>query len=511
MHDVLRYVAIWITLIEKKSGFSYQPNHSLHKMPDNLQKNCRRVSFMNNSITRLPSQLLGCSELTVLFLHGNPLRKIPYGFFRGVRALRFLNLSGTHITSLPPSLLQLGERHALLLRDCPLLDKLPPLGALEKLQVLDLSGTRLRELPTEMCKLKNLRELNLSCTHHLEDIEAGTLSGLSSLEALDMSSSAYKWDVKCKTEQKTSLYELLSLEQFSVLHIRLDTVGCLALDSAWLGRLKKFSIEISPRSCSSNYLPNQHNEKVVILRGVDLMEIRLEGLLRNACALDLVTCGGIREVSEIAGRRSLCGLPGLKSLTITSCEWITELVNGENVQGSMLPNLEHLRLIRLRNLLKIVEGGLPEGGCLGKLKTIEVVDCRRLKTVISYALLCQVQNLEEIKVSDCRRMKCIIVRNVSDGLLRKLKVIEIRNLINLKTICSRESAWPVLERIHVSNCPMLERLPLSAYDATTIREIKGDRRWWDNLRWEDDKTKLSLQERFQTCSDTETLPIEDRF
>jgi disease resistance protein RPS2 len=150
MHYVLRDVAKWITLIEKKSGFSCQPNRSLHKMPDKLQKNCRRVSFMNNSITRLPSQLLGCSELTVLFLQGNPLRKIPDGFFREVRALRFLNLSGTHITSLPPSLLQLGELHALLLRDCPLLDKLPPLGALEKLQLLDLSGTRLRELPKEL-------------------------------------------------------------------------------------------------------------------------------------------------------------------------------------------------------------------------------------------------------------------------------------------------------------------------------------------------------------------------
>jgi hypothetical protein len=71
--------------------------------------------------------------------------------------------------------------------------------------------------------------------------------------------------------------------------------------------------------------------RVVILRGVDLVEIRIEGLLRNACALDLVTCGGICEVSEIAGRSSLCGLPSLKSFTITSCEWITGLVNGENV------------------------------------------------------------------------------------------------------------------------------------------------------------------------------------
>ena len=108
-------------------------------------------------------------------------------------------------------------------------------------------------------------------------------------------------------------------------------------------------------------------------------------------------------------------------------------------------------------------------------------------------------------------MRGYCAMRVPNGLLRKLKVMEIRNLINMKTICSRESAWPVLERIHLSNCPMLERLPLSAYDATTIREIKGDQRWWDNLRWEDDKTKLSLQERFQTCSDTETLPIEDRF
>ena len=90
-----------------------------------------------------------------------------------------------------------------------------------------------------MCKLKNLRELNLSRTHHLEDIEAGTLSGLSSLEALDMSSSAYKWDVKCKTEQKTSLYELLSLEQFSVLHIRLDTVVCLALRLCLVGKIEE--------------------------------------------------------------------------------------------------------------------------------------------------------------------------------------------------------------------------------------------------------------------------------
>lgn len=82
----------------------------------------------------------------------------------------------------------------------------------------------------------------------------------------------------------------------------------------------------------------------------------------------------------------------------------------------------------------------------------------------------------------------------------------------MKKICSRRSGWTVLERIQVSNCAMLEKLPLSDCDATTVREIKVDHRWWDHrhLKWDDDKTKFSLQEGFQSCSDAATLPIEDR-
>ncbi|KAF3453532.1 hypothetical protein FNV43_RR03972 [Rhamnella rubrinervis] len=510
VHGVLRDVAIWISSNEEENGFYCQSRSSLQVMPEKLQHSFRRVSFMNNNISRLPSRLLGCSSLTVLFLQGNPLNKIPDGFFREARALRVLNLSRTQIKTLPLSVLQLGELRALLLRDCCCLEMLPQLGALHKLRVLDLHGTRIRELPKEMGRLTSLRELNLSRTHHLENIEAGSISGLSSLEVLDMSFSAYKWDVKRNVKGGATFDELILLERLSVLHIRLDTVDCVALDSNWLRRLKEFNIRISPRRSDSNCLPAQYDEKRAILRGVNLLEMGLEGLLCNASALDMVTCGGISGLSDIVSKRSLCGLPNLKSLTLSNCDSITSLLVGEGSLKNKLPNLEHLTLSRLKTLRTILDGMVPRG-CLGRLKTIEVVGCPRLRNLISFALLRLVQNLEEIKVRDCRRMRQIIAAIDSSEMLPKLKTIELRDMANLRSICPRALPWPVLERIEVSNCPKLEKLPLSACNASIIKEIRGDLKWWNNLRWDDIRNRFSLQQKFQACADSTMQAREDRW
>ncbi|XVF04002.1 hypothetical protein REPUB_Repub05bG0042800 [Reevesia pubescens] len=98
------------------------------------------------------------------------------------------------------------------------------------------------------------------------------LSGLQSLESLDMSFSAYKWDAKCNVEDGRATFdEIIALEQLSVVKIRLDKVDSLALDAACLRRLREFNIQISPGSCDSNHLPTQHDKRRVVLRGVDLI------------------------------------------------------------------------------------------------------------------------------------------------------------------------------------------------------------------------------------------------
>ncbi|XP_004295790.1 PREDICTED: disease resistance protein At4g27190-like [Fragaria vesca subsp. vesca] len=508
MHSVLREVALWISSNRKETRFF---SSSFLGMQEKLQSSLRSVSFMQNSITSLPSRFSfsRCSNLTVLFLQCNPLYKIPDGFFRELGALRFLNLSSTQISSLPSSLLHLTELHTLLLRDCSSLEHLPQLGALYKLQVLDLCGTCIRELPKDMGTLTHLRDLNLSHTNHLESIIAGSISGLYSLEALDMSFSAYKWDVECNVEG-APFDEILSLQGLSFLHIRLDTVDCVALDSdgSWFGSLKEFSIWIGPRSCDSSYLPTLHDEKRVILRGVDLLQRGLEGLFYSASSLELVTCGGISSLSDIVSNKKLGGLPKLKFLTISNCDCITSLLIGEETFASTLPNLEHLTLNCLNNLDTMAERILPRG-CLGKLKTIKVMGCGRLKTLISFTFLRRVQNVEEIKVSDCRRMKQIIVNINLYATLPKLKNIEVRDMDSLTSICSRAGKWSALERVEVSNCPKLEKLPLRAQNAANLKEIRGELRWWNGLRWKRDVDKISLQQRFQACEDSILLLSSD--
>ncbi|KAK3000552.1 hypothetical protein RJ639_020573 [Escallonia herrerae] len=505
MHDVIRDVAIWLSQREEEFGFSSESEVSLHELPKKFQK-YRRVSFLKKTMKKLPSRLLECSKLTVLLLQGNPLKDIPNEFFLELRELKVLNLSGTQITSLPASLLQLEELRALLLRDCRSLERLPPLGALYNLRVLDLSSTPIKELPKGMGNLRNLGDLNLSRTLHLETIEAGAISGLTGLENLDMSFSAYEWD--CAAEESATYGELLTLERLSVLNIRLDRVDCLVSSSAWLKKLRSFSIQVGPRRCDAKQHPLPCDEKRVTLRGVDLLDGELEGLFSNASALDMVACGGTRGLSEVASQRQWYELASLKALTIEGCDWMTHLITSEVIQGSLLPNLEHLVLRRLENLRTILDGMAPKG-CLGKLKTIEVEDCPRLRTVVTYGLLRRVQGLERIKASVCQRTRCIIKGGILDETLPRLKVIQVRCMVNLRTICSRASAWPELQRIEVCNCPMLARLHLSVCNSATITEIRGDSSWWNNLRWEDDKIKKKFEDRFRACPDSVSLAGKD--
>ncbi|TQD88864.1 hypothetical protein C1H46_025545 [Malus baccata] len=260
--------------------------------------------------------------------------------------------------------------------------------------------------------------------------------------------------------------------------------------SRFAEKLKEYTIRIGPSSCDSIYLPTQHDEKRVILRGVGLLQRGLEGLLCTASSLDLFTCGGVSSLSNIITNKSLCSLPNLKSLTISNCDCITTLLVGETTLPSTLPNLEHGTLSHLDNLATLLDTIVPRG-CLGNLKTIKVVGCRLLKNLISFAILRLVPNLEEIKVSECRRMKQVITKDFFET-IPKLKTIEVRDMESLRTICSREAGLSALERIVVSNCPRVVKLPFAARDAVTIKEIRGDLKWWRSLKWQVHADKICL-------------------
>ncbi|KAI9186444.1 hypothetical protein LWI28_017310 [Acer negundo] len=152
MHDVVRDVAIWISSsLEDGCRSLVRSGIGLTQISEaEMFESLKRVSFMINKITGLPDLRSHCPEVLTLLLQGNALlERISDGFLQVFQSLRVLNIRGTHIQTLPESILQLVDLRVLLLGGCVFLEELPQLGALSKLQVLDCRSTLIRELPIE--------------------------------------------------------------------------------------------------------------------------------------------------------------------------------------------------------------------------------------------------------------------------------------------------------------------------------------------------------------------------
>ncbi|KAK1283278.1 Disease resistance protein [Acorus calamus] len=476
MHDVVRDLAIWIASSSEPEFETFtRSGRGLTNFPkESMKESLRRVSLMNNKIEELPDRSITSSKLLSLLLQHNPLKDIPEESFVGLRAIRVLNLSETDLQTLPQSLISLGDLRAIFLIRCRYLTELPHLGEFKKLIVLDLSRTNIQELPKGMEELCNLRRLNLSYTEALVSIQAGVIARLSRLEELEMQDSAYEWDVSGPHSMgRATFNELGSLRHLRLLYMDIQTVACLSLDLSWLKKLKKFNICVGSEQ-RHFFNSEKCNERLVVLSAIDLSgEARFDELLANASALWLNECRGIRSISELveSGTRAFIGL---KSLTIDDCEEMTCVIKGELVH--ILPDLEELELYGLPNLKYIVEGTIPDGESLTKLRTIEVACCDALQCLFTSALLPHVQSLEQITVTSCSGMSVLLPTEVNEADFSKVRVLRLVGLSNLEAVSKNPLAWPSLERLRVHGCPKLKNV-IRIENQNPIRKIDGDAEW----------------------------------
>ncbi|KAG7955999.1 hypothetical protein I3843_11G102600 [Carya illinoinensis] len=440
MHDVVRDVAIWIASSSEDGHKSLvRSGIGLNKISAiELSNSLKRVSFMNNEITRLPDCVIECAEASTL-----PLQ--------GFEALRVLNISGSRIQSLPLSLLQLGDLRALLLRDCFYLEELPPLEGLSRLQVLDLTATRIRELPRGMENLCNLRQLNLSRTHYLETIQAGIISRLSFLEILDMTLSGYHLSVK------EARIPYLSSE-----------------DLSWINGLRRYQFFIGP---TANSLPTRHDKRRVTISSLNLSEGGgIDRLLSNASSLVLSHCWGLNEMLEDLVITCAGCFAGLKSLTIAGSNSSLRPAGGCAAHFDLLPNLEELHLQDLTYLESISELVGYLGLRFIRLKLIEVTRCSQMKFLLSCGyFIYTLPNLEVLKVSSCDKLEELFSHRsiqtlAPDPVVPNLRTLELKNLPKLRTLWRHTETWPHVERVNVINCNLLSLMVLNR-NAGTIEEI----------------------------------------
>ncbi|KAL4376224.1 hypothetical protein GQ457_02G038010 [Hibiscus cannabinus] len=477
MHDLLRDMALDIA----GSRFLVKSGMMLEKAPDvqDWSKDLEKVSLMRNRWLYIPSEMSPpkCPRLTTLLLSGCGIDSIPEGFFTHMHGLRFLDLSGNPIESLPHSFSKCPRLTTLLLSYCKIVSI--PEGFfkhMDGLEVLDLSGNPIKSLPHSLSNLKNLTSLLLADCEDLENVPS--LSNLRALKKLDLQRTNIK-------EIPQGMEDLESLEYLNIGYFNkiteipngiLSRLSCLQdlivgetlINGKEVGGLKKLEIlkgRFGDWQNLNMYLQAFHGREEPSQYIISVGDVERVGSWNRVGKLIVV--GGCKIYTY-----QIMLPPDIEELEIHNC----------NLDCS-----EEYPLFSRSILFSPVS--------FSSLKSLSIYDCRNMKKLFSPN--CVPLNLQNLSVSECEQLEEIIASEVEQeerGMvtmefrLPQLKELELHDLPELKRICSVDAllVCDSLVRIRIVNCPKLERmglnLPPPAPDSVSI--LIWPQEWWDSVEWD---------------------------
>ncbi|TYI32234.1 hypothetical protein ES332_A04G045300v1 [Gossypium tomentosum] len=508
MHDAVRDMALSITRMNPR--YMIQASLQLEELPKKEQwsSDIVKVSLMRNSISEISIDVLPtiCQLLTTLLLQGNPIKKIPNSFFTNMHCLSVLNLSFTAIESLPNSISELKNLTTLLLRGCYGLKDLPCVSMLQELKKLDLTMTKIEEVPEGMDMLIKLRYIDLR-VRTLKEIPARLLPKLVHLQHLS-------FDVK---NEKISLKaaEMEPLKKLECFTGRFEDINefnkFISSMQQNKKNLKKYELQVG------SYYEDLERDKALtlIMHPIEIQE------------LNIIMCDYLRSlVDENAINLRVC--------RIWECEGIECIVSLSSFASSSAHPFQSLEVLNLRGLPKLsalimkdagigsaTTSTLAPSATFSHLSVINIVECSSMKTLLPHWLLPNLQNLEEISVCNCAELVEIlgaatseVEEKGSDALIKfhlpKLRKLELWQLPNLKSICSKSGVMVCdsLQFIRFIKRDELKRIPPFvplvgneqpfAYAPPSLT-IRSDAEWWESLEWDDHPNfKNVLQPHWKT-------------
>ncbi|XP_010476201.1 PREDICTED: probable disease resistance protein At1g12280 isoform X2 [Camelina sativa] len=362
MHGLVRDMALWIAsdLGRHKEQCIVQAGVELREVPKVKNWNSvRRMSLMENEI-EIISGSPECPELTTLFLQRNSqLVNISGEFFSYMPKLVVLDLSWNQI-----------------------LDRLPEeILRLYSLRFLDLSRTKIKQLPVGFQGLTKLIHLNLEWTLELESISG--ISKLWNLRTLRLQRSKLSPDVNL-------VKELELLEHLEVLTIEISS-SFAARQLLSSRRLVECTKEVNFKNYQELLtLPTMGSLSGIRILSCGMKEIEIERATSSLnkspaspCFFSLFTvlisnCNGLKDLTW------LLLAPNLTNLEVSFSDQLEDIISEEKALSSVTDDeassiipfgkLEKLQLWNLPNLKSIYWNTLP----FPCLREIDINKCPNL-------------------------------------------------------------------------------------------------------------------------------------
>ncbi|XP_044477967.1 probable disease resistance protein At4g27220 [Mangifera indica] len=435
MHDVIRVVALTIAYVDHHVFTIRNDIERDWKDRDKLKK-CTKIFLPSNSniISQLWSNYLDCPDLEYFYMTNmwNSSFEIPEDFFAVMPKLRVLNVVGLQQSLLPSSIGFLTNLQTLCLDDGKIKDVVV-IGKLKKLKVLSLRFANIKEFPTEMGQLTELRLLDLRCCYQLKVIAPNVISKLSQLEELYLKDCPIQWKIEVLKELKL-LSSITSLE----LDVKYDKVLPKDLFSKELIRYKV--------SEGNWWFLNPIIDEYEYLRVLKLV-FNVSNYLEELCGIKNV------EILCIAEYLDDCGH---SQFSLQSKE-ITPLFNKKVI-------FPDLMVLVLKNIIsrKIWDKQLPSTS-FQNLKQLILWRCAKIKFVFPYTITNNLQQLQYLNIEDCIDLEEIVATEeiteaAASFVFPEVAFLKLGNLPELATFYPgiHTLEWPKLKRLEMKNCDKFE-------------------------------------------------------
>ncbi|XP_020084346.1 disease resistance protein RPS5-like [Ananas comosus] len=441
VHDVIRDMALWIACGcgQRKKKWFVKAGLGLTEAPPQgtgiVWGETDRVSLMHNRIEAFLDSPGSSSPaaLTTLMLQRNQLREISLVASASLAALTYLDLSHNKLNCFPENVCQLTT-----------------------LRYLNLSFNQIPELPVDLKLLTSLEYLILR-ESNVQIIPAGVIRELEALQMLDLRGCHSSVDLK----YPPSLFE--ELETLN----NLKALGFNVKDANQLNRLD----ELRRTRIRSLYI--FHLEQMTLpLLATPLGSSRIQNSL-----IDM----------EIAGSTT-----------------IEEIVfdDGHSNRNPCFHNLEKLSF-HATPRLNIVLDRLVAREVFPRLCILDFSFCYSMKDV---SWIVHLPCLRVLAVRTCTSVMQLISSTQNDDgkgevaaapTFPSLKRISLADLPALQCVCDPAYTFPCLEQFEVRMCRKLTKLPFRADTIPkNLKFIRGDKRWWEGIEWEDDVHRSSLKPFF---------------